>query len=178
MRPASSRSPPTLENSSVTSFCVLVPPTKKPSKTLTRVFTSRPSGSQVGKGWRPASLAQSPSAAARPSSPCSHRPAPRAPAPRLPTDTPPPHARPRRSSSHPLRLAGRKLPQFRRTPLQPGAEGRTWFAANGRAAAYKTSPHWLVSRRGGALGGRAAGAAANVFRDERPMRRVVLRVLG
>lgn len=58
MRPASSRSLPTLENSSVTSFCVLVPPTKKPSKTLTRVFTSRPSGSQVGKGWRPASLAR------------------------------------------------------------------------------------------------------------------------
>lgn len=58
MRPASSRSLPTLENSSVTSFCVLVPPTKKPSKTLTSVFTSRPSGSQVGKGWRPASLAR------------------------------------------------------------------------------------------------------------------------
>lgn len=57
MRPVSSHSPPTLENFSVTNFCTLVPPTRKPNKTLTRVCTSRPSGSRGGKGWRPTSPA-------------------------------------------------------------------------------------------------------------------------
>lgn len=150
--------PPTPENPS--RFCILVPPTKKANKTLTGFSLLGPAEAAEGRDGALPHRLRSATAAARASSPCSHRPAPRAPAPRLPTDTPPPHTRPRPNSSAST-APGR--PEAAAVPPEAAAarRGRCHIDSQWKGSSLQALLSLAVLTEGRSLG---AGSPPNVSR--------------